>query len=444
MNPSKLIKKKRDGHELNVEEIQLFVDALQNGAMADYQVTSLLMAIFFQGLTFQETVALTSSMAKSGVQYDLSSIQGPKIDKHSTGGVGDKVSLILAPLAAACGLKVPMMSGRGLGHTGGTLDKLQAIPGFEILLSREKFDHVLANVGCVMIGQDEKIAPADKKLYSLRDVTGTVECIPLITSSILSKKIAEGTEGLVMDIKVGNGALMHTKKNARALGQMIVKVSKKLGLPCQAVITNMDQPLGYAVGNAVEVLECVEVMQGKRPFIEVPNNLTSSDLREVTVHLCAQMLILGKKVRTINEGRKMAQNALASGEVWKRFLLLVEAQGGSASTFDHPEKLLTGTTKHVIRSKKTGYLNAIQSEEMGYLLVEMGGGRKKVTDTIDPAVGFLLHRKLGSRVKTGDPLATLFVRNSADSAQFERLFLNTLEIHSARKPVPKLIQETLT
>lgn len=332
--PAWIIKKKRDGKELMPSEIQNLVQGLCTGTVADYQITAFLMAVFFQGMTLNETIAFTQSMLNSGEKYDLSHVPGPKVDKHSTGGVGDKVSLILAPLAAACGLIVPMMSGRGLGNSGGTLDKLESIPGFDVQLEQKQFVEILAEVGCAMVGQSNRIIPADKKLYALRDVTGTVECIPLIVASILSKKLAEGAEALVLDVKVGSGAFMKTRTSARKLAKTLIQVAKKLGLPCRAFLTNMDQPLGYSVGNALELREALEVLKNEKK-----EDLCSADLKELTIQLCAQMLDLGGICRNITEGRKLAHGKLIDGSAWKYFLKLVEKQKGDSSKILYSDQI---------------------------------------------------------------------------------------------------------
>ena len=434
-NPAVIIMKKRDGHELCEEEIRLFVQGISSGEVPDYQATAFLMAVFFQGMTLDETVALTRAMLESGERYDLSSVSGVKVDKHSTGGVGDKVSLILAPLAAACGLKVPMMSGRGLGHSGGTLDKLEAISGFDVKIGKGRFIEILNKVGCAMIGQSEKIAPADKKLYALRDVTGTVECIPLIVASILSKKLAEGTNALVLDVKVGNGAFMKSKEDARKLAKTLTQVAKKMGLPCRAVLTNMDQPLGYAVGNAIEVAESIDVLRGGK---------RSSDLKEITIQLCAHMLELGKVVKSLPEGRKLATAKLADGSAWKKFEELVKAQNGSLDQIEHPEKLPHTSRSIVWKAKKRGYITKMDTQVIGQILVELGGGRKKASDSVDPRVGMMFHKKLGARVQSGDPLVTVYVPEKMQMTDLEQSFYEAVEIRGDRKPVPKLIAEVLS
>jgi pyrimidine-nucleoside phosphorylase len=433
--PAVLIAKKRDGAELEPQEIADFIAGICSGEIADYQATAFLMAVYFRGMTLKETAALTQAMVDSGERYDHSHIPGCKVDKHSTGGVGDKVSLILAPLAASCGLRVPMMSGRGLGHTGGTLDKLEAIPGFDVHLSRERFDQVLSQVGCAMIGQSATIAPADKKLYALRDVTATVECIPLITASILSKKMAEGAEALVMDVKVGSGAFMKSRAQAKLLAKSITAVGKRLGLQVRTLLTSMNQPLGYSVGNALEVRECIEILRG-----QTSDQLASGDLKELTIQLCAQMLEMGKVVRSLAEGRKLAHAKLGDGSAWQVFRALVAAQGGSLEHIENPEKLAESPRKLVWKAKKRGFLAKMDAEAIGRILVEMGGGRKKATDSIDPAVGMVFHRKLGSRIDAGDAIVTVHAPASGpDLEELERRFHQALEISPQRKPVPRLI-----
>ena len=444
LNTPWIIQKKRDGQELEATEIQQLIAGITSGEVPEYQATAFLMATFFQGMTPQETMALTQAMFESGDHYDLSSLPGIKVDKHSTGGIGDKVSIILAPLAAACGLTVPMMAGRGLGYSGGTLDKLEAIPGFNVRLSSTRFTEILQTLGCAIIGQSEKIAPADKKLYALRDVTATVECVPLITASILSKKLAEGTNALVLDVKVGNGAFMKTREQARKLAKSIVATAKKLNLPCRAVLSNMDQPLGYSVGNALEILECIEILKNEKN-----KKFSSVDLKELTLHLCAQMLVLGQKSRSLAEGRKLALAHLNNGSAWKKFQEMVQAQGGDTDFIVHSDKLITAPTQITFKAPKKGYITAIDTEQVGRLLIQVGGGRHKASDQIHPGVGFLFHKKLGSPVSTGQPLVTLHLSETENSenrdrfAALEKSFYALFEISASRKAVPKLILETL-
>ena len=436
LNTPWIIQKKRDGQELTPNEIQDLIQGITAGEIPEYQATAFLMATYFSGMTATETMALTRAMLESGDHYQHAQLHGPKVDKHSTGGVGDKVSIILAPLAAACGLKVPMMAGRGLGYSGGTLDKLEAIPGFHVRLTESEFTQALKKVGCTIIGQSEKIAPADKKLYALRDVTATIECVPLITASILSKKLAEGTDALVLDVKVGNGAFMKTKEQARRLAKSIVSTAKKLNLPCKAVLSNMDQPLGYAVGNALEIVECIEVLKNEKNA-----EFSSVDLKELTVHLCAQMLVLGKVSKSMAEGRKLALAKLADGSAWKKFQDMVAHQGGSVNSILQPKSLHTAKIQVTLKATKKGYLTGINTEAVGRLLIEMGGGRTKSSDSIQPGVGLFFHKKLGATVTSGTPLVTLHF--NSDFKLNEKSVLQLFEISSSRKSVPKLILETI-
>lgn len=441
-NPVWIIQKKRDKTELSETEIRSFIRGVTHGDIPDYQVSALLMAIYFQGMTLAETVALTRSMLESGVQYDLSSIDGQKVDKHSTGGVGDKVSLILAPLAAACGLIVPMMSGRGLGHSGGTLDKLESIRGFNVHLSEEQFQSVLSQVGCAMIGQSEKIAPADKKLYALRDVTATVECIPLIAASILSKKLAEGTQSLILDVKVGNGAFMKNRAQARKLGKTITQVATKMGLPCRAILTDMNQPLGSTVGNALEMAESIAVLRNQK--YPILGRSGSADLKEITIQLCAHMLELSKTVRNLAEGRKLAQKKLADGSAWTTFQRLVERQGGSTEQILHPEQLPLATQQITWNASKKGYIHWMNTEMIGKILIELGGGRKKTSDPINSGVGLAFHKKLGNLVRKDDPIVTVYAPKEMSSEKLKELsqsFQEAIEISSTRQLMPKLILE---
>lgn len=432
--PYRTIKKKRDGEELTREEIKAFIQGLQSGEVADYQATAFLMATYFQSMTLDETVALTEAMLESGARYDLSDLAGPKVDKHSTGGVGDKVSLILAPLAAACGLTVPMMSGRGLGHSGGTLDKLESIPGFDVNLTFEKFKQTLSKVNCAMIGQSASIAPADKKLYALRDVTGTVECIPLITASILSKKIAEGSDFLVLDVKVGNGAFMKTLDEARKLATTLIQVAWKMNLPCRALLTNMDQPLGYAVGNAIEVQESIEILKNERK-----ENIGSSDLRSLTIELCAQMLHLTGKTQSLAAGRDAAETQLSNGNAWKVFEALVTEQNGDLDAIH--KGLPLAPVEGKVLAPTSGTITQMATEELGLLLVEMGGGRKRASDRIDHQVGFAFHKKLGTQVQKGEPLVTFYANQTSDPNVLESRFLEAIQIgsnkDSLQKPIPQ-------
>ncbi len=432
--PSILIQKKRDGLALTEKEIRFLIQGISKGDIPDYQATAFLMATYFQGMTPEETVHLTTAMIESGERNSFTGLPGAKVDKHSTGGIGDKVSLILAPLAAACGLVVPMMAGRGLGHTGGTLDKLESINGFNVNLSQAQFKEVLKSVGCAIIGQSEAMCPADRKLYALRDVTGTIECTPLIVGSILSKKVAEGAEALVLDVKVGSGAFMRSKDQAKKLARALITVAKKMGLKCRALITNMDQPLGYAVGNSLEVIECIEMMK---------TGTGALDLKEVTIQLCAHMLEAGGTVKTIAQGRKLAAENLANGAAWRKFQEMVEAQGGSLKQI-HSTELFPKAHKIVQwKAHKKGYLIKINAQEIGQMLVDLGGGRKKTSDRVDPSVGFVFHKKLGALISSSDVLVTAHLPDGADVGAWEKRFQSALEIRSQRKTVPKLIAEVL-
>jgi len=452
-SPALIIKKKRDGETLSSREIEEFIRGITDGTVADYQASAFLMAVFFQGMNLEETVALTRAMLESGERYSLSDVKGAKVDKHSTGGVGDKVSLILAPLAAACGVKVPMMSGRGLGHSGGTLDKLESIPGFDVHIPIEKFKSVIHQVGCAMIGQSQKIAPADRKLYSLRDVTGTIECVPLITGSILSKKLAEGTNGLLLDVKVGNGAFMKKPHQAKMLTKTLIQVAKKMGLKCRALITNMDQPLGYSAGNAIEVLECVQILRNEKR-----DTLSSTDLRELTLLQCAHMIVMAGVKKSLGDAKKLATEKLRDGSAYQKFVDLCEAQGGNLEKLLASFNSADGTDFHstlypTVRkkwvAKRSGTITSIQTENIGNILVEMGGGRKQVTDRIHPGAGLVFHRKLGAKVKEGDLIVDAYIptelaQNASRMQALESWFHESIRIERVRKPIPSLVSATLT
>jgi pyrimidine-nucleoside phosphorylase len=433
-HPAVLIQKKRDGATLSDEEIRFLISGLVDGSVADYQLSAFLMATYFRGMTPEETAAFTRAMLESGERYDFSDIPGAKVDKHSTGGIGDKVSMILAPLAAACGLVVPMMAGRGLGFTGGTLDKLESIQGFDVRLSKEKFREAMRKIGCAIIGQSENVAPADRKLYALRDVTATIESLPLICGSILSKKLAEGAEVLILDVKVGSGAFMKSKDQARKLAKALISTAKKADLKCRALLTNMDQPLGAAVGNGLEIVECIEMLK---------TGSGAPDLKEVTVQLCALMLEAGGKARNLAAGRKLALDRLADGSAWKKFQQMVEFQGGSVRMIHDPS--LFPKAAHIVdwKASRRGYITKINNEEVGRMLVDLGGGRKKTSDSVDPSVGFVFHKKLGAKIAPGDPIVTAHLPKGADPATWEKRFQAALTIGPQRKAVPKLIMETL-
>jgi pyrimidine-nucleoside phosphorylase len=407
-----VIRKKRDGGELSRSEIESLVNAYTRDEIPDYQVSAWLMAVVLRGMTRGETAALTDAMLRSGEVLDLSSLRAKKVDKHSTGGVGDKTSLVLAPLAAAGGVAVPMISGRGLGHTGGTLDKLEAIPGFNVNLSVQQFRHVLETCGCAMIGQTAEIAPADRKLYALRDVTGTVESPYLICASIMSKKLAEGIDALVLDVKTGSGAFMKSEKDAAFLAELMVETGERMGKKVVALITDMDQPLGNRIGNSLEVVEAVEILRGKGP----------EDLRLLCLELAGWILHLGGIAGTVAEGKKHSEELIASGKASEKFRQMVELQGGDPRTIDDPKKLPQAEHTMTLSSPKSGYITSLQCELVGTACVILGGGRERKEDSVDPAVGIVLHKKVGDAVSAGEPLATIYY-NSEERAARSRLRL---------------------
>ncbi len=398
-----IILKKRDGGALSRDEIGFFIAGVTSRTLPDYQASALLMAILLRGMTADETAWLTDAMVHSGVRVDLAAVPGVKVDKHSTGGVGDKTSLIVAPLVAACGVPVPMMSGRGLGHTGGTLDKLEAIPGFRVNLSLEEMHAVLARVGCAMIGQTSQIAPADKTLYALRDVTGTVESIPLISASIMSKKIAEGINALVLDVKTGSGAFMKTEADSRRLAESLVSIGNASGVKTEAVITAMETPLGRAVGNALEVIECLEVLKGRG----------AADLIEVSVALAARMLVLGCVASDRADGECRVRAAIGSGAGLERFRQVIDAQGGDPRVVDDYARFPAAPERHVVTAARDGFVTRVDAELVGRASVALGAGRDRVEDPVDPAVGILLDAKPGDAVHAGDPLLEIHYRDRA-------------------------------
>jgi pyrimidine-nucleoside phosphorylase len=421
-----VIMKKRDGGALSAEEIAFFVEGVTNGAWPDYQASALLMAIVIRGMNAAETGALTRAMVASGIRADLSGIPGLKADKHSTGGVGDKTSLILAPVAAACGVRVPMMSGRGLGHTGGTLDKLEAIPGFKVRLSLDEMKAALVTTGCAMIGQTEQIAPADRKLYSLRDVTGTVESIPLISASIMSKKIAEGIDALVLDVKTGSGAFMKTEAHSRALAESLVAIGHESGVNTVALITDMDAPLGRAVGNANEVVECLEVMRGRGP----------ADLIDVTMALTSRVLVLSRVARDLPEAGRMAKDAIESGRALAKFRDMIEAQGGDARIVDDESLLPAADARDVLTAPADGFVVRVDAELVGRAAVALGAGRDRIEDSVDFGVGILVNVKPGAKVRRGDAVFEIRYRDS-DRLAHARVLLAESLVVGDRPPVPR-------
>jgi pyrimidine-nucleoside phosphorylase len=393
--PQAVIRKKRDGERLTPEEIRFFIGGVTDGTLPDYQIAALLMAIFFRGLDGAELACWADAMLHSGEVVDLSHISRPKVDKHSTGGVGDKISLPLAPAAAVCGLAVPMVSGRGLGHSGGTLDKLEAIPGFRVDLDVSQFLRQVEELGVCLIGQTSAIAPADRCLYALRDVTATVECVPLIASSIMSKKLAEGIEALVLDVKVGKGAFMKETAEARALFQAMRVIGEAAGVKVSALLTAMSAPIGHMVGHALEVQESLEVLRGGGP----------RDTRELTVRLGAEMLLAGGVAGTEVEGVALIERALDSGAALERFARVIEAQGGDASVVEQPSRLPRAASKTPVLADRPGVVAEIDGHSIGMATIHLGGGRVAASDQIDPAVGVELHCAVGESVAAGQPLA---------------------------------------
>jgi pyrimidine-nucleoside phosphorylase len=432
-----VIRKKRDGGELSRNEIESLVNSYTRGDIPDYQMSAWLMAVVLRGMTRPETAALTDAMLRSGEVLDLSALPAKKVDKHSTGGVGDKTSLVLAPLAAAAGVMVPMISGRGLGHTGGTLDKLEAIPGFNVNLPVAQFRRVLETCGCAMIGQTAEIAPADRKLYALRDVTGTVESPNLICASIMSKKLAEGIDALVLDVKTGSGAFMKSEKDAVFLAELMVETGERMGKQMVALITDMDQPLGSMIGNALEVVEVVEVLRGEGP----------EDLRQLCLELAGWMLHLGGVADTVAEGKKQSEKLIASGEALDKFRQMVALQGGDLRAIDEAKKLPQAQHTMILSSPKNGYLAALQCEQVGTACVILGGGRERKEDSVDPAVGIVLHKKVGDPVSSGEALATIYYNAEARAVRARQLLDESYQIadspvHEKRPLIHRVIRNS--
>jgi len=416
-----LIRKKRDGGELSRAEIDFFVQGCTRGTIPDYQVSAWLMAALLKRLTREETAALTDAMLHSGEVLDLSAIPGVKVDKHSTGGVGDKTSLVLAPLVAAGGGIVPMISGRGLGHTGGTLDKLESIPGFNVKLPLPEFRRILEVCGCSMIGQTDEIAPADRKLYALRDVTGTVESPYLICASIMSKKLAEGSDALVLDVKTGSGAFMKKEEDAVFLAELMVETGQLMGKRMAALITDMDQPLGRMVGNTLEVDESVQVLRGEGP----------PDLRELCLELAGWMFALAEVSPSVDEGRKLAARLIASGKALEKFQHMVRLQGGDPGVVDAPEKMPRARHQVQVVSSRSGFVTSIQCEQVGTACVILGGGRERKEDAIDHSVGIVLHKKVGEQVSSGSALCTIHCHSEAHAEPARKLLLESYRIEQA-------------
>jgi pyrimidine-nucleoside phosphorylase len=398
-----IIIKKRDRQELTLAEIEFFIKSFISGEVADYQASALLMAIVLNGMTPRETTDLTLTMAHSGHMLDLSDVVDLAVDKHSSGGVGDKTSLAVLPIVAACGLPVGKMSGRGLGFSGGTLDKLESIPGYRVDLTTEEFKHQLKEKGIVLTGQSLDLAPADGKLYALRDVTGTVQSIPLIASSIMCKKLAAGAQAILLDVKTGLGAFMETLDEARQLGDLMVDIGRLAGREVVALLSDMNQPLGNAVGNSLEVVEAIDTLQGRGP----------ADFREHCLHVSAHMLVLGKRAKDLAEARSMAERSIADGSAFEKFRVLVQAQGGDVSYVDDPSRFPKARYIETVQSPQSGYLAQIQARTIGEAAVALGAGRARKSDPVDHAVGFVIHHKVGDRVQQGEPLFTVHANDEA-------------------------------
>ena len=426
-----IIDTKRNGGTLSDEQLQFFVDGVVDGSIPDYQISALLMAIYFQGMTSSEQTSLTMKMMHSGERLDLHQIPGIKIDKHSTGGVGDKVSLPLAAMVAATGIPVPMISGRGLGHTGGTLDKLEAIPGFRVELSEQEFINQVAKEKLAIVGATGEVAPADKKIYGLRDVTDTVDSIPLIASSIMSKKIASGTDALVIDVKTGAGAFMKTLDQSRDLAHALGDIGKQAGLQCMAVISDMNQPLGNKIGNALEIEESIDVLKGKGPV----------DLTELVLTLGSYMVVMGGKAKTPDQARQLLEQTITDGTAYDRFKAMVVAQGGDPRVMDDYQVMPQAKYQIPYLAKRAGVVTKLTADEIGTASMLLGGGRQKADDQLDYSVGIELHHKLGDRVEEGEPLLTIY-SNRQEIKDVEQLLDESIEI-SDHGEQPTLIHEII-
>jgi pyrimidine-nucleoside phosphorylase len=438
LRPQDIIRKKRDGAELSRDEIAFFVNGVTRGDIAEYQISAWLMAVFLNGMTDAEQSALTEAMLHSGEILDFSDIPKPKADKHSTGGVGDKTSLLIAPMAAAAGVCVPMISGRGLGHTGGTLDKLESIPGYRVNLSLKEFRSVLDSVGFAMNGQTAEIAPADKKLYALRDATATIEAIPLIVASIISKKGAAGLGAMVIDVKTGSGAFMREPEKAKQLARALVKTGNSLGIRSQALITDMSQPLGRAVGHSLEVLECVkllrgEVEEGARPVLDL------------SIELAARMVVLAQLEETIEAARERIKNVHASGAALEMFRKNVQEQAGDPQVCDEPARILPLTEKTFeVESPRSGFVISVDAAEVGHAIAEAGGGRVRIEDKIDPRVGFVSEVKIGKEIRAGDPIGVVFCDDADRGRVAAARIQSAYQIgDAAPSEMPVLIKEVI-
>jgi len=438
LRPQDVIRKKRDGEQLSREEITFFIEGVTRGTIADYQISALLMAIYLNGMNDAEQEILTDAMLHSGTTLDFSDIAKPKADKHSTGGVGDKTSLLIAPMVAACGICVPMISGRGLGHTGGTLDKLESIPGYRVDLSATEFKRVLKTVGYAMSGQTAELAPADKKMYALRDATATVEAIPLIVASIISKKGAAGLDAMVIDVKVGSGAFMRDEDRARTLAHALVRTGNACGIRTRALLTDMNQPLGQAVGNSLEVKECIELLRG-----EVAEG--TRPVLDLSLELSAHMLVLARVDDSLEAARGRLQKILSSGGALDCFRQNVAAQGGEPRVCDDPAKFLPLVAESFkVESPRSGFITKVNTAEIGYAIAAIGGGRVRIDDAIDPTVGFIAEIKIGDRIGVGAALGAVYCRDQAKAKEAAQRIQAAYEIDDQPpKEIPQLMREVI-
>ncbi len=427
-----VLTKKRNGQPLTTEEIEFFVNGYTEGTIPDYQASAFLMTIYYEGMTTEEQSALTKAMAASGDQLDLSAIEGVKVDKHSTGGVGDNVTLVVAALVAACGVPVAKMSGRGLGHTGGTVDKLESIDGFHIELDEQTFIRQVNEQKIAVVGQSGNLTPADKKIYALRDVTATVDSIPLIASSIMSKKIAAGADAIVLDVKVGSGAFMKTIEDAMTLAEAMTSIGRSVGRETVAILSNMDEPLGYAIGNALEVKEAIDVLRGEGP----------RDVRALSIALGAEMLVLGKQSSSTEEAKREIERAISDGRALSKFEDLIRAQGGDESVVRYPERLPKARYTQTIHAERSGYVTHIDAEMLGVAAMQLGAGRATKEDVIDVSVGIVLQKKVGDYVNKGEVLAVLHM-NSEKVDNVQQLTLQAIQIGDKQVQKPSLIQAVI-
>ena len=428
-----IIEKKKCNEELSREEIHFLIDGYTKGSIPDYQMSAFMMAVYFNGMSSLETAILTQEMLHSGDVLDLSAIKGIKVDKHSTGGVGDKTSIAVGPIVAACGIPVAKMSGRGLGHTGGTLDKLESIPGLSVSVSEEDFIQQVNNIKIAIIGQTGSLDPADKKMYALRDVTGTVNSIPLIASSIMSKKLAAGTDAILLDVKYGDGAFMKTVEEAKTLAKTMISIGSHLGKDTRATISNMNQPLGNAIGNSLEVKEAIETLKGNGP----------ADFRELCYEAASTMLLMAKKASSLEEAQEMVQKVIDNGKALETLALMVQSQGGDPEYIRHPELFAEAQEKIEVYSKEEGYISSLEALSLGLVSMKLGGGRAKIEDQIDYSVGLVLHKKIGDYVKKGDSLLTVHTNNGLKE-ELRKEILDAYRFSKEKVERPKLIEALLT